>query len=428
MELYRELYKTDPEFLLAERICLELQNQGFKAYLAGGCVRDYLLKRKPHDFDVATDAYPDQVEKLFKKTISVGKDFGVIVVVDELQTKSNEQSTVTVEVATFRKDGAYVDGRRPTSVEFSQEQEDALRRDLTVNALFFDLQKNQVIDYVGGQSDLEKKLLRAVGPPEKRFREDHLRILRTLRFSCQLGFEIEDQTATACQKLAALIQTVSGERIQEELSKLLLGDFLEKGLKPLFESHVLGELISQKNLIWKPITAYFIGKTKSSEILEQRWFEFFLWISQMLPTDESMMASLDFFTELTGRWKFSRDLKTKTLKSLQWIFADQPVLNRSLGELLALSFEPEQERGMLGYGRLFLKENEKPIWNLFLQRKSNLGKTLPQPWVSSSDLLDQVQGPDLGKALRFCYYRQLEGSLGSKLELISAWRMQHGNS
>lgn len=421
MELYRELYKTNPEFILAEKICGVLHSQGFRAYLAGGCVRDFLLQRQPHDFDVTTNALPDQVEKLFKKTIAVGKDFGVIVVVDDLK---EDAPGVMVEVATFRKDGKYEDGRHPTSVEFSDEKEDALRRDLTVNALFFDLPKNKVIDYVQGLLDLQGKSLRAVGDPEKRFQEDHLRILRTIRFSCQLGFEIELETASACRRLAPLIQKVSGERIQEELSKLILGDYLEKGLRHLFDLQVLSELTQLGNLQWKSPTPYFSSRSVSSdsEFLGQAWFEFFLWISQLSP-----LVTVKFFEERMQRWKFSKDLKTKTVKSLQWIRGEKSLAGQSLGELLALSFESEHLRGMICYGKFFLQENEKPLWDAFVQRKKSLGPNLPRAWVTAVDLMGEVRGPALGQALRYCYHRQLEGALGSQTELIMAWRKQHGN-
>ena len=159
-----DLYRQNKQFLLAEMICESLQAKGFEALLAGGCVRDFLLGRVPADFDVATKATPDQVEALFPKTIPVGKKFGVIVVIDTV-------SGAQVEVASFRKDGDYQDGRRPESIELTNAEEDSKRRDFTVNGLFYDLATKKVLDYVDGLEDLKLKRIRAIGNPTLRFKE-----------------------------------------------------------------------------------------------------------------------------------------------------------------------------------------------------------------------------------------------------------------
>lgn len=405
-----EMNFTDPQFQLATRICHELQARGFSAYFAGGCVRDFLLKMQPNDFDVATNATPDDVEKIFPKTVAVGKKFGVIVVVD-----GDEQ----VEVATFRKDGGYQDGRRPDNVEFCGAKEDALRRDFTVNALFYDLKNRQIIDYVDGERDLKNKLLRAVGDPVIRFEEDHLRILRGIRFSAQLGFEIEPLTLSASKKLAAQVTTVSGERIQEELTKFLRSPFLEKGLLNLFESGVLGELLGEKPLVWHAPKVYFEDFNNSSDDL---WFSFFQWIYFSFREP----SSLFFFEGLCDQWKFSRDLKNKTLKSLCWFYEDKPFLKRSLGELLALSYEPAHDRGLKSYGRFLLKDEERVSFDRFIQRKSLLGAKKPEAWVQSADLMPLVSGEELGRALKLCYYEQLLGQKKSKEDLIAWWKSGRG--
>lgn len=204
-------------------ICDRLTGAGFDAVLAGGSVRDSLLGVRPKDFDIATTATPETVEKLFEKTVAVGKQFGVIVVL-------NPDGT-SIEVATYRQDGLYEDGRRPTGVVFTDREEDAKRRDFTVNALFYDPAKREIIDYTGGLLDLEAKVLKAVGQPSKRFEEDKLRMLRAVRFSGQLDFEIEAETAKAIQLHAKSLRQVSRERIRDEIDKLLLCDHPLKGFQ-----------------------------------------------------------------------------------------------------------------------------------------------------------------------------------------------------
>jgi tRNA nucleotidyltransferase/poly(A) polymerase len=196
----------------ALKILKQIRTAGFTAYFAGGSVRDKLLGREAKDYDIATSATPEQIEALFPKTVAVGKAFGVIVVVaDETET----------EVATFRADGGYQDGRRPDSIEFCGAEEDAKRRDFTVNGMFYDPIEDRIIDYVGGQVDLEKKIIRAIGDPDRRFTEDHLRILRAVRFAHTLGFEIEPATRAAIQKHAPDLVKISVERIENEFSRTL---------------------------------------------------------------------------------------------------------------------------------------------------------------------------------------------------------------
>ncbi len=192
-----------------------LWRHGFIVYLAGGCVRDYLLGRPYHDLDVVTDASVEQIQSMFEKTIPVGVQFGIVRVL---------LGGFEFEVARFRKDGPYVDGRHPEFVEFCDPLEDAQRRDFTINAMFYDLKNQQVLDYVNGQDDLKKGLLRAVGEPQRRFSEDYLRILRLLRFACQLDFQIEAETAKAAESLTGHLTEISGERLVVEVSKSLLAN------------------------------------------------------------------------------------------------------------------------------------------------------------------------------------------------------------
>ncbi|GMV98020.1 MAG: poly(A) polymerase [Phycisphaerae bacterium] len=196
----------------AGRIVRALKDAGHQALWAGGCVRDMLLGREPSDIDIATSATPEQIMALFKPTRKVGVQFGVVLV---------RKAGHWFEVATFRRDVNYADGRRPEQVVFTDAREDALRRDFTINGLFYDPITGQVIDYVGGQEDLRAGLVRAIGDPAQRFAEDHLRLLRAARFAARLGFQIEASTAEAVRAHAADLVRISPERIREELEKML---------------------------------------------------------------------------------------------------------------------------------------------------------------------------------------------------------------
>jgi poly(A) polymerase len=203
-----------------------LRDAGHVAYFAGGCVRDQLLGLEPKDYDVATDATPDRVRQLFSNTQAVGAAFGVILV---RHRKSQ------IEVATFRTDGKYLDGRRPEGVTFATAEEDAKRRDFTINGMFFDPIEERVIDYVGGQEDLKAELIRAIGDPEARFAEDHLRLLRAVRFAVRLSFRVEPRTADAIRHHAPHLVRVSPERIADELRRMLVGGYAFDAWSALLE-------------------------------------------------------------------------------------------------------------------------------------------------------------------------------------------------
>lgn len=205
-----EMLSNTPK-AIARGIVERLQGAGFAAFWVGGCVRDFLLGREPQDFDIASDAKPADVEKLFTKTIPVGRKFGVIVVVEDGHQ---------FQVATFRAEAEYVDGRRPERVVFADAEADASRRDFTVNGMFYDPVAEKVHDWVGGEKDLQAKIIRTIGAPAERFGEDHLRMLRAVRFAARLNFEIEPATFVAIQELAPKIKLISAERVRDELIKL----------------------------------------------------------------------------------------------------------------------------------------------------------------------------------------------------------------
>ena len=194
-------------------IVRRLRARGHTALWAGGCVRDQLLGLEPHDYDVATDATPSAVQKIFRRSLAVGAQFGVIEVLGPLPK-------MHVQVATFRTDLDYRDGRHPSDIRFGTAEEDAQRRDFTINGLFFDPVQEKVIDYVGGQQDLQAKCLRAIGNPEQRFEEDKLRLLRAARFVARFGLTLEPETLSALTRLAPKVIQVSPERITDELRKM----------------------------------------------------------------------------------------------------------------------------------------------------------------------------------------------------------------
>jgi len=222
--------------LRAREIVARLQRAGFTAYFAGGCVRDRLLGIEAKDYDIATSAAPEEVQEVFRGRVTdlVGKSFGVVRVMEDGEW---------FEVAMFRQDGTYVDGRRPESVTPATPEEDAQRRDFTINGLFYDPVVERLIDFVGGEADLRAKLLRAIGNPADRFAEDHLRLLRAVRFAARLRFEIETKTWEAMCAGASLIRTVSAERIRDEINKIFTAAKPEKGLDLLDQSGLLKEVL-----------------------------------------------------------------------------------------------------------------------------------------------------------------------------------------
>src|SRR6202167_3711988 len=235
----------------ATTIIQTLRQQGFQAYLAGGCVRDLLLQREPTDYDVATNATPAQVMEMFPETYAVGAQFGVALVPLPTEQRTNEDDTVlpqahAVEVATFRSDIGYSDGRHPDEVRFSQDpREDVARRDFTINGMLLDPVSGEVLDFVGGRRDLENKIVCAIGDRERRFAEDKLRMLRALRFAARFEYAIEPATFAAIQKLAGEISAVSRERVRDELTRMLIEGHARRAFLMLDESGLLREVLPE---------------------------------------------------------------------------------------------------------------------------------------------------------------------------------------
>jgi poly(A) polymerase len=249
---------TSPQFEAALKIAQKLRASGYEAYFAGGCVRDLLLGRVPKDYDVATSATPDVVLEMFPRTFAVGAHFGVVLVGTCGAANVEEGTAELTEVATFRSDGVYSDGRHPDGVRYTLSAEkDVRRRDFTINGLLLaplraaDLVsapqslRAAVIDHVGGLADLDAGIVRAIGRPEQRFEEDHLRMIRGVRFAARLGFEIETQTKRAIRSLAARTAAVSRERVRDELSKMLTEGHARRAFELLDETALLPEVLPE---------------------------------------------------------------------------------------------------------------------------------------------------------------------------------------
>jgi len=220
----------------AQQIVQILRRHGYEALYAGGWVRDFLLRRRSDDIDIATSARPEEILRLFPNSMPIGVAFGVVQV---------RRYGHAYDVSTFRKEGPYLDGRHPSSVAFTGAEQDARRRDFTVNGLFYDPTENRVIDYVGGRADLESRVLRTIGKAEDRFTEDKLRILRAVRLACSLDFKIEPATWSAIRRFASEITQVSSERIRDELLKVLTGPDPARGLRLMHESGLLGHFLPE---------------------------------------------------------------------------------------------------------------------------------------------------------------------------------------
>jgi len=252
----RGLMSRDKDFAIS--IIQTLRQQGFQAYLVGGCVRDLLLQREPKDYDVATSATPTQVMEIFPETYAVGAQFGVVlvpiypvnpvppVVKPSAEDLQNVKANHTVEVATFRSDHGYSDGRRPDEVRFTEDpREDVARRDFTINGMMLDPVSSEVLDFVGGRKDLEAGVIRAIGDPARRFAEDKLRMLRAVRFAARFQYEIDAETLAAIQRHAPEIQVVSRERVRDELTRMLTEGHARRAFLLLDECGLLHEVLPE---------------------------------------------------------------------------------------------------------------------------------------------------------------------------------------
>ena len=230
----------------ALRIAHTLREHGYSAYLVGGCVRDLLLDREPADYDVATSATPQEVIRILPQTFAVGAQFGVVLVPVRREAPEGERDNYAIEVATYRSDGAYSDGRHPDEVQFSKDPRlDVQRRDFTINGLLLDPDTSDVMDYVGGREDLQRGIIRTIGEAHQRFAEDKLRMLRAVRFAARFGYAIEEQTLAAIRELAPQIHQVSRERVRDEVLKMLTEGHARRAFELLDQTNLLEQVLPE---------------------------------------------------------------------------------------------------------------------------------------------------------------------------------------
>jgi len=389
-----------------------LRRAGFEALLAGGCVRDMLLGKIPKDYDVATNARPEQVTTLFKRTITVGAQFGVVIVL-----LGGRQ----IEVATYRSDLDYPDGRRPKGVIFTNARQDAQRRDFTINGMFFDPLAHKVIDYVGGQGDLKQQIIRAIGNPEHRFAEDHLRMLRALRFACRFQFAIAPATWRAIRKNAAKIQRISAERISAELEMILTDPNRSHGLQLVRDSGLLIRILPDLS-----DKQFALGLQVVSHL--PRKCSFALALSALLADCSEPKAG-----KICRRLKTSNDLR----KQVQWLLGNrQPLLDdipMTKGALKKWLAQPLFEL-LVKLNHCYLRAvGQKDVKLRTLRRQiTDLGDEpiAPPRLLDGHELirLGAVPGPLLGRLAEELYLAQLENSVRRKSEArrwVKQWLKQH---
>lgn len=391
----------------AIQIIRGLREAGFEAMLAGGCVRDMLLGKKPMDYDVATDAKPAEICRIFRRTIKVGAKFGVIIVRMDGQQ---------VEVATFRAETGYSDGRRPDKVNFTCAKEDALRRDFTINGMFYDPLSKKVIDYVGGQKDLKRKIIRTIGEPAERFGEDYLRMLRAVRFAAQLDFEIEKNALRAVKKHSERITKISGERIAMELESLFAAEGRKKGVKLFIKTGLAGQIFP---ILRNKSTAEFAAK-----------------IFKFLPkeTTSELAAAAVFAACQTGEAMKNLGilkLSRTQLKHIKFLLEKRGCLLNSdmgLAELKLIVSEPYfadlyslQEAIQKAGGRSL------SVLRAFDRKARALGgrELRPKPLLDGHELigLGAEPGPQVGHIGRELYIEQLSERITTKQQ-AQAWVRQ----
>ena len=395
----------------AVEVVRTLRQAGHEAYWAGGCVRDQLLGRLPKDYDVATDAQPQQVRKIFgkRRTLAIGASFGVITV---LGPKAAGQ----IEVATFREDAAYSDGRHPDGVRYSTAKEDASRRDFTINGLFYDPVAEKVIDYVGGQEDLRLRRIRAIGDPLERFTEDKLRMLRALRFTTTYDFQLDPQTFLAVRQMADQIQVVSPERISAEMRQVLTDPRRAAGVRLLIDSG-LGAMILPEIRDEQPPDAKRIGRTLSVlEKLDQPQFPLAFAVT-LWPSISARKA-----TEIGQRWRLANNEVNRiawllehhdALENAQhrtWSAVQPIIVAEGAGDLLKW-MQAERETDQ--------KDDADVRWcHQQLARPRN--EIDPAPLLTGRDLIEHgvSRGPIYRELLQRARDAQLDGKIDSKRQAL----------
>ena len=381
----------------AIQIIEQLRRNGFEALLAGGCVRDMLLGRRAKDYDVATEARPQDVIRSFRRTLKVGAQFGVVIVLME-----NQQ----VEVATFRTESGYDDGRHPGSVRFAGAAEDASRRDFTINGMFYDPLEQRVVDYVGGQADLDSRIIRTIGEPAERFGEDYLRMLRAVRFSTQLSFAIEPATWAAIGENAGKIARISGERIAIELEGILAHPnraagaamLVESGLSSAIFPGLVGEQTELAVAVLKQLRKKVDFALALACLFAGCDTEFAMGRCEVLKLSRNQTKHIRFLLGNRGRL-LNEQMSLAQLKTIlaQPYFRDLYEFERAI--------QKAKGDGRRSIAPLIgLRKRIKALGDVELQ---------PKPLLNGHDLirLGAVPGPALGQLAEELYTAQLEGTL-----------------
>lgn len=424
----------------ARSIVERLRTKGFEALYAGGCVRDRLLGLTPHDYDVATNARPEQVEALFPRTVPVGVQFGVIIVLEQ---------GAEIQVATFRGDGTYHDGRHPESVRYTDAEGDSRRRDFTVNGLFLDPIEERILDFVEGRRDLESRLLRAIGNPSERFAEDKLRLLRAVRFATTLGFEIDPDTWREILVWSPEIHAVSAERIREELVKILLSPNRLRGFDLLDESGLLRQVLPEMEALK--------GCDQPPEFHpEGDVFVHTRLMLSMLAPDASLPLVLSVLfhdigkpatrvVDETGRIRFNGHEGVSagmTLRLLQRLRFPNEVIDAVIPAVrLHMSFKDVPNMRVATLKRMMARptfEEELELHRvdclashgmldnhaMLIAKREEFGREplIPEPLISGHDLiaLGMKPGPEFAEMLMSVQTRQMEGTLNTRDEAL-AW-------
>ncbi|MBW8041859.1 MAG: CCA tRNA nucleotidyltransferase [Planctomycetes bacterium] len=398
----------------AIKVIKRLSRNGFQALLAGGCVRDMLLRRPASDYDVATNAQPDDVIKLFRRTLKVGAKFGVVIIL--LEDKQ-------VEVATFRTEAGYADGRHPSVVKFTGAAEDAGRRDFTINGMFYDPVKEKVIDYVDGRADLKKGLIRTIGKAKERFNEDYLRMLRAVRFSTQLGFAIEPTTWSAICSNAKKITKISGERIAIELEAILVNPNRSVGASMLTKSGLAKAIFPGFAKKYSEFAANVLDQLRKkvdfalalASLFAGCPTEFACQRCQILKLSRSRNKHIKFL--LTNRGKLLDD--QMALSRLKMVlagpyFQDLYELQRAIQKA-----RPDGAEGITALTRL--RKKIRDLGDVELR---------PKPLLNGHDLirLGAAPGPGLGQLAQEMYIAQLEGKLQTPAQArqwAQTWLQKH---
>lgn len=429
-----------------------LRNNGFTAYLVGGCVRDLLLKREPRDYDIATNALPDVVQKLFTKTLEVGKQFGVLIVV---------VNGYQYQVATFRSESDYRDGRHPGRVEFGDPRADALRRDFTINGMFYDPLEDVIIDFVGGQEDLKRRIIRAIGDPCERFNEDYLRMLRAVRFAAELNFQIEESTFKAIQENADKIANISTERIRDELLKLFLPPHAARGLELLRESGLLRVILPEvydmigceQSPVFHPEGDVYIHTLRMLENLPPDANYILVWsvllhdvgkprVAAILPDDAKHFyqheeKGAEIAKEILGRLRFtSREIEDiSTCVRFHMQLKDAAKMRKStLRKIFSRpTFPIELELHRLDCVASYRKLDNYEFLKKKLEEFTNSSQPIvPPPLVNGNDLkqIGFTEGKFLGKILNEIHEKQLMDEITSREQAIeyAKKRLQESNA